>query len=229
MLIPTNPSSIPPTHPRPPQASVGTVIFDFDGTIADSLAAGIKIGNQLAEEFGLEPITMDKLRRWQNLSSQQILKEAKIPFFRIPRLLSRFRVEMNREVPQLSPIPGIQEALLALKQNGYRLGIVSSNSENNVWAFLHARQLDHLFDFVVSSPRVLGKNKVLKRLIKEYQLHPDHVFYIGDETRDVEAAHKTGVKSIAVCWGFNSPHALRSHNPDFLLRDPQELVSLLCP
>lgn len=216
------------TKPTNPSAQVGTVIFDFDGTIADSLSVGLRIGNRLAREFGFEPITTEKLRRWQNLSSQQILKEVRIPFFRLPRILHRFKAEMNQEVPLLKPIPGMREALLALKKAGYRLGIVSSNSEANVRGFLRAQHLEGAFDFVVSCRRILGKNKALRRLLRQYDLPPESVFYVGDETRDVEAAQKTGVRSIAVTWGFNSGEVLHSHRPDFLLRCPQELVALLC-
>lgn len=53
------------------------------------------------------------------------------------------------------------------------------------------------------------------------------VIYVGDETRDVEAAKKVGVKVIAVTWGINSEKILRKQNPDYLIVKPKELIEVL--
>ncbi|MEB3295587.1 MAG: HAD-IA family hydrolase [Synechococcales bacterium] len=213
----------------PKAASVGitTIIFDFDGTIADSLMAGLKITNRLAKEFGFAPVTPEQLRRWQDLSSYEILKEARIPFFKLPRILRRFKAEMNQEVLTLQAFPGMREVLLQLQSQGYRLGIVSSNSEQNVRDFLRSQALESVFEFVISCPRVLGKSKVLKRLLHQYHLVPETVLYVGDETRDIDAAHQSQVRSAAVTWGFNSPRVLAQHRPSFLLHQPEDLTQIV--
>lgn len=204
-----------------------TLIFDFDGTIADSLVAGLQITNRLAKEFGFAPVTPEQLRRWQDLSSHEILKEARIPFFKLPRILRRFKAEMNQELPKLKTFPGMREVLLQLQSQGYRLGIVSSNSEQNVREFLRAQGLESAFEFVISCPRVLGKSKVLKRILHQYHLAPETVLYVGDETRDIDAAHQSQVRSAAVTWGFNSPRVLAQHQPSFLLHRPEDLNQIV--
>lgn len=50
---------------------------------------------------------------------------------------------------------------------------------------------------------------------------------MGDEIRDIDAAKKTGIKVIAVGWGFNSPQALAAQNPNFLIERPQELIEIM--
>jgi len=63
--------------------------------------------------------------------------------------------------------------------------------------------------------------------LKERNFDPQSVFYVGDETRDVEAARKAGVKTIAVTWGFNGEDILKKQKPDYLARRPEELIALL--
>ncbi|MGV0028252.1 HAD-IA family hydrolase [Phormidesmis priestleyi] len=206
---------------------MNVVLFDFDGTIADSIETGIRVINRLAKEFGYQPIDLEALKRLQNLSSREIIKQTDISIFKLPFLLRRFVGEMRQEVQQIGVIPGMKEALQTLKTRGDRLGIVSTNSEENVRSFLETQQLDPLFDVVVCSGRPFGKSRLIKRILRQNQLDPRSVFYVGDETRDIEAAKKSGVRAIAVTWGFNSSQVLAAHQPDFLIQTPDQLLDIL--
>jgi phosphoglycolate phosphatase len=206
---------------------VKVVIFDFDGTIADSFDAVLKIVNQMAIEFGFEPLNPAEVKRLRNLSSREIVRQSKVSMLRLPILLRRLKTELNREIGQLQPIEGMPEALATLKQRGDRLGIVTSNSRENVEAFLKAQNLDDLFDFIYSGMTIFGKGKILKRILRENHLNGGAVFYVGDETRDIEAAQKTGIQVVAVSWGFNSKQALLEQMPDFLIDQAHELVKAI--
>jgi phosphoglycolate phosphatase len=215
----------PPTTPFAPLSKRVNrmVIFDFDGTIADSFSIGFRLVNQLAKEFGFPPITMETIDRWQHLSSKEVIREIGIPFYRLPKIIRRFKTEMNQEIPCLKPFEGMESTLRELRAQGCRLGIVSSNSEENVRCFLTAQGMSHLFEFVISCPRLMGKDKVLKRILKKYNIHPETVLYVGDETRDIDAAKRSNIRSAAVSWGFNSLQALAQHHPDFILTEPADL------
>lgn len=63
--------------------------------------------------------------------------------------------------------------------------------------------------------------------MQQENLSFEEVIYIGDETRDIEAARKSYVKAIAVSWGFNSKEVLAEQNPDFLIHQPQELIKVI--
>jgi phosphoglycolate phosphatase-like HAD superfamily hydrolase len=121
----------------------------------------------------------------------------------------------------------MKEALLELKQQGHQLGIVTSNSVENVAAFLEAQEMQGVFDFIGSGLTLFGKGKIIQRIIKQHGLDPATVIYVGDETRDIEAARKIQVRAIAVSWGFNSSQVLAEQNPDFLIHCPSELVNVV--
>ena len=106
------------------------------------------------------------------------------------------------------------------------MGILTSTSEENVRKFLKKNKLE-LFDFIYSGSSIFGKHKVMKSLLKKQKLKRKEVIYVGDETRDIEAAKKAKVKIISVTWGFNTKQILKKQKPDFLIDKPKELMKIL--
>ena len=200
------------------------IIFDFDGTIADSFNAVLRISNRLAAEFGYPSTSPEAADQLKHLSSREILRRSNVALWKLPFLVRRFQIELNREICQLHSIAGIKEALLALKQQGDQLGIVTSNSKENVAEFLTAQGWDNLFDFVDTGLTLFGKGRIIQRILKQHNLPRELAIYVGDETRDIEAARKIAIPVIAVSWGFNSKQALATHAPDALIDRPSELV-----
>lgn len=202
------------------------ILFDFDGTIADTLDAIVSITNRLAGEFGYKPSSQDDLAQLKNLNPRAIIKLSGISIFKLPFLIRRVKAELNNEIQGLSPITGIKEALIELKNQGNKLGIITSNSQENVMAFLLKNNLQCLFDFIYSAT-TFGKNKVITKLLRQENLKFEDVIYVGDEIRDIEAARKSQIKAIAVSWGFNSKEVLAEQNPDFLIHQPNELIDVI--
>lgn len=200
------------------------IVFDFDGTIADTYDAIVEITNRLSGEFGYDPVNEAELDELKNLSSREIVKKSKISPFQIPFLLKKLKLELGKEIGNLKPIAKIENNLLQLKQKGYKLGIITSNTKNNVLAFLEKNNLQLLFDFIYSETTIFGKHKVIDQFLKQNNLEPDEIIYVGDETRDINAAKKSNVKVIAVSWGFNSPSVLAQYKPNFLINHPHELL-----
>jgi phosphoglycolate phosphatase-like HAD superfamily hydrolase len=206
---------------------VNTIIFDFDGTIADSFDTILAVTNRLAVEFGYAPANPAEIKSLQNLSSREILKQSRIPLYKLPSLLRRLKREMRQEIHKIQPFPGILDALIGLRDQGYTLGILTSNTEENVAFFLKAYQATDLFLFVHSGVTLFGKSRRINQLLRTYELPQQSVIYIGDETRDVEAARRSKIKILSVGWGFNSVQALTEAQPDGLIRSPKELVEAI--
>lgn len=203
-----------------------TFLFDFDGTIADTLGALVDISNRLAPDFGIKPATTDELKALKDLSAEQLLRQSQVPLFKLVRLLRRVRWELQSEIPKLHLHVGMEEALSKLYQQGHSLGIVTSNSADNVYLFLQVQGLTSYFRFVETGVSLFGKNRVLKQLLRRQRLKLGEVIYVGDETRDVDAARRVGMRVVAVTWGFNSRRALERHCPDFLIDMPQTLIEI---
>jgi phosphoglycolate phosphatase len=203
------------------------IIFDFDGTIADTVDALVNIANRLAVEFNYIQITPEELGMLRNLTSREIIKYAGISIFKIPFLVKKVKSELKNKIHELKPIDGIQEALIELKNQGQRLGIITSNSQDNVTEFLKINNLDDLFEFIYSGVTIFGKTTIINNALRQKQLKPHEVIYVGDETRDIEASKKANIKVVAVTWGFNSEEVLSKQNPDFLINHPSELLEVI--
>jgi phosphoglycolate phosphatase len=202
------------------------IIFDFDGTLADTIDILLSITNRLSAEFGFKSATKEELAQLSNLNSWQILQYSGISIFKFPLLIRRLKAELHSQVPHIQLFPGIKEVLLELKKRGFQLGIITSNSRENVLGALEKNGLQDTFTFIYSGS-TFGKHKVISKWLRIENIHTEKVVYVGDEIRDIDAAKKTGIKVIAVGWGFNSQEALAAQNPDFLIERPQELIEIM--
>jgi phosphoglycolate phosphatase len=105
------------------------------------------------------------------------------------------------------------------------LGILTSNSLENVAAWLEHNKIQNLFSFIHVESNYFGKKHVLRKIIKAYQIDKSQAFYIGDETRDIKAAKECGIYSIAVTWGFNSEKILSQQQPHYIARKPEDILN----
>jgi phosphoglycolate phosphatase len=206
---------------------VKVILFDFDGTIVDSVQVGIAITNRLAAEFHFPPFDEETLEELKKLGSREALRRSRIPVWKLPFLIRRFAEELNREIPSLQLFPEMRQTLLELKQQGYLLGIVSTNSVKNIQEFLRIQALTSMFDVVSASYALFGKSRLIRKILQQHRLQASEVYYVGDETRDIEAANKSGVQSIAATWGLNSAEILAANHPNFLIHSPKELLTLI--
>jgi phosphoglycolate phosphatase len=203
------------------------IVFDFDGTIADSLGVFVQAANRLAAEYGYPQVTEEQIPFYRSLSSREVLQQLTLPKWQLPFFLRRFRRELNARVEDLQPIPGMPTAIQELHQQGYQLGIISSNAQKTVLKFLNTHQLTPYFDWVAAGQLLLGKDRVLRRMIRVQNLNPQQIICVGDETRDIEAAQQVNLKMIAVSWGFNTHTVLARYHPDALIDAPTELVTTI--
>ncbi|MEZ4777250.1 MAG: HAD-IA family hydrolase [Bacteroidia bacterium] len=201
------------------------LIFDFDGTIADTLVIAEQIMHELAPEFNLPKVSREEFIHLKHKSIPELLKISGLSWTQVPLFIHKARLGFKKYIHQVQPIAGMPKILRSLKNRGYRLGILTSNSPESVSTFLSHHELQ-LFEFVYSPASLFGKARVIRRVIKKTQLEAKEVVMIGDEVRDVDAAHKAGVDAIAVTWGFNSAELLQSHSPGYILEEPEAFLQL---
>jgi phosphoglycolate phosphatase len=202
------------------------IIFDFDGTIADSLEMTIETFNELSKEYGFKKINPSAVSEFRKCTPVQILEEFKISKWKLPVLLKKGKDLFNSKIPFVKPFSGMKEILEKLQTKNCTVGILSSNSEKNIKLFLKNTSIDSI-DFVHCESNLFGKSKAIKKTLKEQGVKIEEAIYIGDEVRDIEASKKCGIECIAVAWGFNDREILEKYNPDYLIDSPDELLKIL--
>ena len=204
-----------------------TLVFDFDGTIADTLGETRLIFNRLAPEYGIREVAEDELAHLRHLSLSALLDHLEIPKRRVPALIARGTGMMRGNITRLKMIEGMSEMLVELRHHVRSFGILTSNSTANVDLFLRTHGLRDQFDFISSTSKLTGKAKHLKAILKTFSLRPGELLYIGDELRDVKASQKAGIPIAAVTWGFNSRESLAAAKPEYLFDRPVDFLRLL--
>lgn len=199
------------------------ILFDFDGTIADTIPVIISILRQISGEFGYDYLENIDVEKFKDLKILEILKTLKIPIYKLPFILKRTNDEYKKRVAFVKPFPGIKKLTFHLKKSGFSLGILSSNKVENIKSFLIQNKMD-IFDYIYAEKSVFGKAKAMKSFLKKNNLKSENIVYIGDEIRDIEAARKNNIQIIAVSWGFNSKKALQKYAPDDLIDSPEDLL-----
>lgn len=212
-----------PPQGIPPSLSL---IFDFDGTIADTLSAIIQLVNEHAKEINIKPLAETDVDELRGMSNLDIIKKYKVPLLKVPYLVLRAQKELNHRIGEMSLFPGVKELVFDLKRRGIRLGILTSNSRENVKKFLKAQDLD-VFDFIHAEQNFFGKNWALLHLLKKFNLKKEEVIYVGDEVRDIEACQKVNIAVIAVSWGFHRRKLLQDKLPTYLVDSPDEIRAIV--
>ncbi len=204
------------------------ILFDFDGTLADSKAVFLTIFNQLAGKYNCKQLGLEDLDELRKLPLKERSRRLNFPMYKLPFFVMEVYGLYRKALHEVSLFEGISQMLEELKSRGYKLAIMSSNSELNIQAILQRHHVTSI-DEVICSRHIFGKDKMLKSFLKKYRLAASEVLYIGDEHRDVVACKKSCVKIIWVSWGYDAPEVVQAANPDYSVHSPAEVLHLLQP
>jgi phosphoglycolate phosphatase len=202
-------------------------IFDFDGTLADTLPWMRSIFNELAEAHGFRRVEPHEYERVRDLHGAALLRELGLPLWKLPRVVSDMRGRMAEHTGKLSLFPGISDVLHRLAATGIQLAIVSSNSRENVERVLGADNVRLVAHFACGVS-MFGKAAKLRQALRRCSVQPPQAIYMGDEVRDGEAAAKAGMAFGAVTWGQHRAEILGAQKPAHIFTTVREIADKLC-
>lgn len=205
-------------------AQIDLVIFDFDGTLADSTAWAIRAVRPLAERFKFKAVTEDEIAMLRGRTSREIMAYLGLPLWKVPLVAAHGKKMMAAEAHAIPLFAGTSDLLRSLSAAGLRLAIVSSNSETTIRSILGA-ELANLVDHYGCGAAIFGKAAKFKAVVKAARIPKDRVLCIGDETRDIEAAREAGLACGAVEWGYATRRALADHGPTMMFSAMHEIIS----
>jgi phosphoglycolate phosphatase len=205
------------------------IVFDFDGTLVDSAEVIVKVYNELAAKYKFKKLTRKDYQVIMNLPLRKRLKALEASIFRvfvIGKIGHEFKDRYKFYLESINFFDGIIDVVRELKDKGYILSIITSNSELNINEYLDHQQIN-LFSHITSSKGLFGKDQAIKNYMREHKISNKELIYIGDEVRDIKACKRNNVEVIAVSWGLYNKEILHSEKPNYLIEDPNEIIRII--
>jgi phosphoglycolate phosphatase len=199
------------------------IVFDFDGTLANSFPWFCDVLNDVARRHGFREVRPDEREELRNLGARDILRSLDVPMWKVPRIARDMRaMKQAADIPLFEHVPDV---LGKLRAKGARLAIVSSDSEPSIRRTLGA-ETSALFEGFFCGASLFGKARKLRQAARTAGISSADAVYVGDEIRDADAARDAGLKFAAVTWGYSSRQALLSCAPDIVLDDVADIARL---
>jgi phosphoglycolate phosphatase len=207
------------------------VLFDLDGTLADTAADLVRALNRVRAARGMEALPLAELRPYASAGARGLIVAGlrivpEQPEFKpVREEFLAYYAEAICVDTQL--FAGIDALLEAIDARGLRWGIVTNKSTVLTRQLLAEMKIAERPACVVcgdSTPHLKPHPASLQLAARELQLDPAECIYVGDDLRDILAAHAAGMQSVAAAWGYGD--GLENWNADRIIAQPQDLVAL---
>lgn len=209
------------------------IIFDMDGTILNTIDDVVASVNYAMQYFNLPEKTVQEVKDGIGRGAINLIEDV------VPRGTSEADIYKIYEVYQTyydqhtndftAPYEGILDLLKTLKNNGYKLAVVSNKYRYLVEALNHDIFKDY---FDISMGEMDGvpikpAPDMIHIALKEMNLLKDEVIFIGDSDVDMMTATNANIKSIGVTWGYRSKEVLIKHKADYIIDQPKDIIKII--
>lgn len=214
-----------------PKLPIDLLIFDFDGTLTDSIPPAVEAIQKMLAELGLPYKTKEEINLHVGYGEIPLVSGA--IGSSEPKLLKTamevyFKHYVQEGIKSAPLYPNVRE-LLEYFKNKTKI-IVSNKKDEFIKLILNHHRLTHHFTEILggdTAPCLKPDPCVIIKLIEKYKVSPKQTLFIGDMTVDIETGKNAGVHTCAVTYGFHPRSQLEKLNPDFLIDDILELKELI--
>lgn len=209
------------------------LIFDFDGTLANTTGAIIHAYRTTYAAMGLPIPTDEQIRSYIGLVMKEVfLRTVKGATLEdAEKAVAIYRAEFARMTPVLTTtFPGVIPALTILQNMGYRMSIATSRSHTTLEDMVRDLGLEQFFELTIGSEDVVNHKPApdtVNLILDKLSLNPSEVLVIGDASYDIQMAHSAGCKACGITWGNQSREQLLATSPEYLIDNLSQLIAIL--
>lgn len=210
------------------------VIFDLDGTILDTLTDLENSVNYVLVKKGLNKKTTEEIRSYVGNGIELLMRRA-LPLdiseaeFEEDFKMFKKHYEENLQ-NETKPYLGIMELMVNLINQGMLLAVVSNKFQEGVNKLVKDFFGDLVNVAVGTSDTIRPKPEIdsIKYLYENLNIkEEDEVYFIGDSEVDIQTAKNASIPIISVTWGFRPKEELVTHNPDYIVDEPNEIYDII--
>lgn len=210
---------------------VDLLIFDFDGTLADSIPSAVEAIQEMIKELGLTYRSKEDINKHVGYGEIPLIYGAigsKEPGLLKKAMLTYERIYLDHGMDNIKLYPHVKEFLELFK--GKQKMILSNKKDIFIKKILDRYRLTAYFSKIMggdTSPCLKPDPCAINMMVNKHKASPGRVLYIGDMTIDVETGKNAKVLTCAVTYGFDSRSKLEKLGPDLIVDDLMELEHLI--
>ncbi|MBH0230921.1 pyrophosphatase PpaX [Halobacillus yeomjeoni] len=207
---------------------INTILFDLDGTLIDTNELIIASFMHTIEQYGDRDYGRNEVLDFIGPPLRDSLR--KINPDRVEEMVETYRKHnIENHDSYVKAYDGVVETIRKLKEEDYRLGIVTTKMRNTVQMGLELTDLDGLFETVVTLDDVEHAKPHPEPILKaldQLGAKTSEAMMVGDNTHDIEAGKNAGTKTAGVAWTVKGRKVLDDLNPDYMLENMRELLEI---
>lgn len=208
------------------------IIFDWDGTLVDSVDWIVSCLSEAAREQGCPIPKEQDVRDIVGLSIHKALDQLFPELDDIARdqLIASYSERFfSKQITKDDLFVGVNDMLHNFKQAGYQLAVATGKSRHGLDKAMKGTGLDNFFNITRCADETASKPSpdMLDEIINELKISKERVVMVGDSMHDMEMAVNAEVSSIAVLCGANSQHQMQQFNPLLNIQQTNELLEIL--
>lgn len=216
------------------ERDIKLVIFDFDGTLADTKENIILTFHMTMKELGVEIKSRQECAATIGLTLEDAFKVLypgmAAEKYALLRDTYRRIFKENRKILVPGLFPEVMETLEELQRRGYLMSIASSRQSPSLHSFLEDMKIAHLFEYAVGGDNVEHPKPApdaVLQILRHYNLSAEEAFVVGDMPFDINMATNAGVKSCGVTWGNADAAQLKESGANYIIDKMSQLLEIL--
>ncbi|MEM3555993.1 MAG: HAD-IA family hydrolase [Candidatus Micrarchaeia archaeon] len=206
------------------------VLFDWDGTLYDSIGASFKIYQELFKKYANLNLSSDYFKNTFIVDYHKYYAMHGIPESKWEEVDNLWLKRFHEMEEKLHLFPGVMEMLKKLKKMKLKLAVVSNGTGGRIKKEMRKNGIYEYFDAVITDDEVKEfkpNPKGVLEALKIMGVTNSVALYVGDMIEDVEAGRNAGVKTAAVTWGAHSLERLKPSKPDYIIKKIDELIGII--
>jgi len=207
------------------------VVFDFDGTLIDSMKLIYRVFNDALKKRGLPQIELDLLGRMAGRPIAEIMRlKADVSESTVKEVQQdMFEGYMQYCKTDCQLLPNARSVLEELRSRGIKVGLFTTTPRMPLEVVINRFGLEDYFDIILAKEDVKTKPNPegLERIIREFNIRKEEGLYVGDSPADILAGKAAGVKTIIIPTGISTTEHLKEKNPDSMITDLEQLLTYL--
>lgn len=210
--------------------TISGIIFDFDGTLVDTVDDIASAMNTVLQTYGYSGWPEEQYRQWVGQGTRQMIRQASPQNINQQEVYEKFTSEYEAHCLEKTRIfTGINELLTQLLHMDMPLSILSNKSQKLLRYMTNRLFPEKCFISVVGVTQdtpVKPAPGHLNQIIQKMNVSPEQCLMIGDTSIDIKAGQNAGVSTLAVEWGYQNKHILAKEHPDYFAAEPCEILNI---